>query len=169
MISLLGGPGINLITPPTNNELFISSSSATNLAEAFALVIQQPLMEKWAILIATCASALAAIFSFLVALNQLRLSKKKFTNSVHLLFFDIQNSLPMEENGKLTANHKQLVCNYFDFVCWLIERRRIDAKEATPLFEAMRLDIFKDFVERQREKNSELYDCYWRWLYKQSI
>ena len=161
---ILSGAGITL-TPQTTNELVISSQSAEILAKALKPLLECFLLERRALVLAAVASAIAAVLSFLAVLRQIKIQRDSFANSIHKLFFDIQASLPLSARGKLTEHHKQLVCNYFDFVCWLLEKKRLSEGDIEPLLDVMKEKQFKSFAKKQIKKvGGELYKNYDNWL-----
>lgn len=160
---ILGGAGIAL-NPQTVNELVISSQSAEILTKAFKSLLEGSL-ERWMLVFAAMASAIAAGLSFFAVLRQIKIQRDNFANSIHKLFFDIQATLPLSAKGKLTKHHKQLVCNYFDFVCWLLEKNRLKRRDIELLLEVMKEKQFVIFAKQQSKKiGGELYKNYIEWL-----
>jgi len=161
---ILGGAGM-IQSPQTINELVISSQSAQILAKALKPALEGALWERWALVLAAGASAIAAIFSFLAVLRQVKIQRNSFANSIHKLFFDIEASLPLSAKGRLTKHHKQLICNYFDFVCWLLEEKRLSGDDIEPLLDVMKENQFVNFANKQVKKvGGDLYKNYINWL-----
>lgn len=163
-MTILGGAGTTL-NPQTINELVISSQSAEILAKALKPLLEGSLLERWTLVLAAAASAVAAGLSFWVVRRQSKIQRDSFVNSIHKLFFEIQTSLPLGAKGKLTKHHKQLVCNYFDFVCWLLEKKRLNESDIEPLLDVMKEKQFESFAKRQiKSVGGELYKSYDNWL-----
>lgn len=104
-----------------------------------------------------------------ISKSQLEIQKKSFRNSILKMFFEITTIFPLEKGEKLSEHHKQLICNYFEFVCWLLENEEISEEDIKPLILVMKMKMLINFIEEKRDFNKTLWSAYWNWLKKKKI
>ena len=164
---LLDGGGI-FLTPQLTNNLTISTASANTLAEAFKPLLQQSEQQKFLLLAVAVLSLITAMVTGYVAYSSYKTSKNAFVNGILKQFFDISMSFPLNKGGTLSAHHKQLMCNYFEFVCYLIEKGQLKENDIDPLTAAMRQPLFVNFMKQYRKGKGRkpFFEVYWRWYQK---
>lgn len=167
MEMILDGGGV-FLTPQLSNNITISTASANTLAHALQSVLQQSPVSTFLLPAIAFLSLITAVATSLVAYSTYKMSKNTFVNNILKQFFDISISLPMQSGGKLSDHHKQLICNFFEFVCHLIENGQLKQKDIKPLTNAMNQKLFVDFMKEYRigKGKKELLDAYWRWHQK---
>lgn len=153
--------GAGFFPTTIENNLDISTASATNLANAFEPYLKHASWENLAILLtafATVAAAIAAYKSYQVAQNSLK-------NNVLQLFFSIVATLPMGKNATLSTYHKQLICNYFDYVCRLYLRKELKENDIDIMFSVMKEKQFVQYITSYRKTyGKDYFNYYWKWL-----
>jgi len=106
-------------------------------------------------LFVTTAAAISAYFSY-------RVIRDTFKDSINRLYFDIRSNV----SNPPTASDISKICDYFEYICRLKRRKKLNSDDLELQSELMRLPNLITFVktERIKNKNSEIYREYWSWL-----
>lgn len=154
----------------TINNLNISTDSAKNIVEVLKPLFERPLLDKYAVIIAlfaSIASLAIAIAAVIAAFKSSKIAHNSLKNEVLKLFFDISFSLPKGKTATLSTHHKQLICNYFDFVCTLLLRKELKARDIDLLFSVMKEKQFVNYAKNYRKSyGNDYFKYYWKWLHK---
>jgi hypothetical protein len=128
--------------------------------------LQQDLFDSQVIIpiIIALLSFFAAIMSAIAAYQANSIAKSLRSSDVLKLFFDIVKELPMDGKTALTVDQKQFMCNYFDYVCFSIQKKRLNKDEIEMVEEMMLVSVFVNYMTAAREKgNKSTYKFYFEW------
>lgn len=151
------------------NSFYISTNSALTLATEFGKVFNGniwtlPTIVSTVVAVLTLIVAAVALFNSISANN---IAKSIRSSDLLKLFLDLNKELPLDGKSKLTDDHKQLFCNYFDLICLEIKHNRLDRDQIKLVKDGMLLKIFTDFVLSARKKHgNSTYEFYFDWYDK---
>jgi hypothetical protein len=138
---------------------------ATSFAREFAPLLGTSFWE----VVVSVATALAAIFAAASACLsgksvkiQEKIQKTQLIADINNRFFEITTSFPLGTSGHpIKRDHIQLLGNFFEYVSWLVVKKRIDLVDIELLHVEMKRQ-WKDFAIDYRIKYGEDYYTYWK-------
>lgn len=155
--------------PPINN-LYISTASAQMIAAQIKDTLATTIWDLpvFVPIIIALLSFIAALMSAIAASQANNIAKSVRSSEVLKLFFDITKELPMDGKTVLTVDQKQFICNYFEFVCFSILKKRLGKHEMELVEDVMMTPLFVNFMTDYRSKHGvSAFKYYYKWHEKQ--